>query len=133
MPKNNDSFGSAEKWEQLRATYPPVHHPVVIAHPVTGTPSLYANYVWSLDIDGMPETEGRALIKRLAEEFTRPEYQVRWQWEPGALAIWDNRLVMHYGVPDQTTDRYLERISVHGTPLRGIAAWEAAQAALQPA
>jgi taurine dioxygenase len=131
MPKDNDSFGSAEKWEQLRAKYPPVHQPVVTVHPVTGVRALYANPVWSLDIDGMPLAEGHALIKRLAEEYTRPEYQVRWQWEPRALAVWDNRLVMHYGVPDQTTDRYLERISVKGSPILSIAEAEAARAGLQ--
>lgn len=133
MPKNNGSFGSAEKWEQLRAQYPPVHQPVVNVHPVTGVRALYANQAWSLDIDGLAEAEGQALIKRLAEEYTRPEYQVRWRWEAGALAIWDNRLVMHYGVPDQTTDRYLERISVKGGPILGTSDWEAAQADLQPA
>lgn len=133
MPRNNDSFGSAEKWEQLRAKYPPVHQPVVNVHPVTGTRALYANQAWSIDIDGVPLAEGHALIKRLAEEYTRPEYQVRSQWEPGALAVWDNRLVMHYGVPDQTTDRYLERISVAGSPILSITDWTARQADLQPA
>lgn len=133
MPRNNDSFGSAEKWDQLRAQYPPVSQPVVNVHPVTGMRALYANPVWSLDIDDMAESDGQALIKRLAEEYARPEYQVRWQWEPGALAIWDNRLVMHYGVPDQTTDRYLERISVKGSPILSIADWEARLTALQPA
>lgn len=133
MPKNTNSFGSAEKWEELRAKYPTVWQPVVNVHPVTGVRALYANEVWSLGIEGMADAAGLALIKRLAEEYARPEYQVRWQWEPGALAIWDNRLVMHYGVPDQTTDRYLERISVKGSPILSIADWEAQSAELQPA
>ena len=68
---------------------------------------------------------GDALIKRLAAEFLRPEYQMRWTWEAGAIAIWDNRLVQHYGVPDQTGDRYLERITVEGGPMLGLADWEA--------
>ncbi len=123
MPKANASFGSPEKWEELRAWYPEVHRPVVNVHPVTGARALYANQVWSLDIDGLPAAEGQALIQRLAQEYTRPEYQVRWQWQPGDLAVWDNRLVMHYGVPDQTTDRYLERISVTAGPILGIADW----------
>lgn len=125
MPKNNNSFGSAEKWEELRAKYPSVRHPVVNVHPVTGARALYANEVWSLGIDGMSEAAGIELIKRLSAEYTRPEYQVRWQWEGGAMAIWDNRLVMHYGVPDQTTDRYLERISVTGSSILSISEWEA--------
>ncbi|MFT4026080.1 MAG: TauD/TfdA family dioxygenase [Novosphingobium sp.] len=133
MPRNNASFGSAEKWEELRAKYPSVHQPVVNVHPVTGTRALYVNLTWSLGIDHMEEAAGQALIDRLSREYMRPEYQVRWQWRPGDLAVWDNRLVMHYGVPDQTTDRYLERISVKGEPILSIADSTARSAALQPA
>lgn len=131
IPKGYGHFASTEKWEELNAKYPPVTQPVVIVHPVTGARSLYANATWSLDIVGMPEEEGQALIKRLTEEYARPEYQTRWEWEPGSIAIWDNRLVQHYGVPDQTADRYLERISVQGDPILSIADWEARKAAVQ--
>ena len=73
----------------------------------------------------MDDAEGLPLIERLASEFHRPEYQMRWSWEKGAIAIWDNRLVQHYGVPDQTTDRSLERITVQGGPVLSIADWQA--------
>jgi taurine dioxygenase len=125
MPKDNASFGTSEKWNQLREQYPPVEQPVVIVHPVTGARALYANSSWTIRIlDKTPE-EGEALLARLLAEIPRPEYQTRWQWEEGAIAIWDNRLVQHYGVPDQTTDRYLERIAVHNGPMLSIADWEA--------
>lgn len=125
MPQKHDQFGSAEKWDELRDKYPPVTRPVVSVHPVTGAKALYVNLAWSIRIEGVSDEESRALIDRLTAEYNRPEYQVRWPWEPGAVAIWDNRLVMHYGVPDQTTDRYLERISVKGSPILSIADWEA--------
>ena len=128
MPKGYGNFGSAEKWDELMAKYPPVTRPVVIVHPVTGVRSLYANVPWSISIVDMPEEQGQALISRLSEEYNRPEYQTRWEWEPGSIAIWDNRLVMHYGVPDQTADRYLERISVTREPILSIADWEARRA-----
>jgi hypothetical protein len=51
----------------------------------------------------------------------------------GAIAIWDNRLIMHYGVSDQTTGRYLERISVKSSSILGIADWKTALTNLQPA
>ena len=124
MPKNNDTFGSAAKWEELRAKYPPVLQPCVSVHPDSGARALYVNRVWSLSIEGIDEAEGEALIDRLCLEHGRPEYMARWQWQPGAIAIWDNRLVMHYGVPDQTTDRYLERITVQGGPMLSIEDWE---------
>lgn len=125
IPKGYGHFGSAAKWEELNAKYPPVTQPVVVVHPVTGARALYANTTWALSIVGMAEAEGQALIARLAQEFARPEYQTRWTWQDGAIAIWDNRLVHHYGVPDQQADRYLERITVEGGPMLSIADWEA--------
>jgi taurine dioxygenase len=125
MPKDNASFGTSDKWNQLREQYPPVEQPVVIAHPVTGARALYVNASWTIHIVDRTPEESAALIARLLAEIPRPEYQTRWQWEEGAIAIWDNRLVQHYGVPDQQTDRYLERIAVHNGPMLSIADWEA--------
>jgi alpha-ketoglutarate-dependent taurine dioxygenase len=45
------------------------------------------------------DTERSAeLIQTLKQEATRPEYQVRFTWSPGAIAMWDNRAVHHYAV-----------------------------------
>lgn len=129
IPKGYGHFGSADKWEELNEKYPPVTQPVVVVHPVTGARALYANSTWALSIVGMEEAAGKALIDRLSAEFARPEYQTRWQWQPGDIAIWDNRLVHHYGVPDQTSDRFLERITVEGGPMLSIADAEAPSAA----
>ncbi len=133
MPKGYGHFGSPEKWDELNAKYPPVTQPCVSVHPVTGGRGLYVNTTWSLGIVGMDDSEGLPLIQRLAAHFYRPEYQMRWTWEKGAIAIWDNRLVQHYGVPDQTTDRSLERITVHGGAVLSIADWEAREKDLAPA
>jgi taurine dioxygenase len=129
MPKDHGGFGTADKWNQLREQYPPVTQPVVIVHPDTGARALYVNSSWTINIVGKSPEESDALIARLLAEAPRPEYQTRWQWEEGAVAIWDNRLVQHYGVPDQTTDRYMERIAVHNGPMLSIADWDAQQRA----
>lgn len=125
MPKDYDHFGSGDNWNKLHEKYPPVVQPAVSVHPVTGEKSLYVNHSWTIDIVGMDEEESQATIDRLIAEILKPEYQCRWQWAKGDVAIWDNRLVQHYGVPDHTTDRYLERITVAGGPVLSIADWEA--------
>jgi taurine dioxygenase len=125
MPKDNSSFGTSDKWNKLREQYPPVTPPVVVVHPETGARALYVNSSWTIRIDDRSPTDSAALLARLLAEIPRPEYQTRWQWEQGAIAIWDNRLVQHYGVPDQQSDRYMERIAVHGGPVLSIADWEA--------
>jgi taurine dioxygenase len=127
MPKDNSSFGTAEKWNELREKYPPVTPPVVIVHPVTGARALYVNSSWTIHIVDKTPEESEALLARLLAEIPRPEYQTRWAWEEGAIAIWDNRLVQHYGVPDQQTDRYMERIAVQNGPMLSIADWDARQ------
>jgi taurine dioxygenase len=125
MPRDNASFGTSDKWNTLREQYPPVTPPVVIVHPVTGARALYVNSSWTIRIEDRSPEDSAALLARLLAEIPRPEYQTRWQWEQGAIAIWDNRLVHHYGVPDQQSDRYMERIAVHNGPILSIADWEA--------
>lgn len=120
LPKGYNHFGKSDNWDNLQEKYPLVEQPVVSVHPVTGARGVYANLAWSLEIVGMDVAEGKALIARLADEFKKPEYQTRWNWSKGDIAIWDNRLVQHYGVPDHTADRYFERITVVGEPITGI-------------
>ena len=127
MPRDYDQFGNSDSWNRLREKYPPVTQPAVSVHPVTGTRAIYVNQSWTIDIVGMDETQSEALIALLTAEIRRPECQCRWQWSQGDIAIWDNRLVQHYGVPDHTADRYLERITVSGGPVLSIADWEARQ------
>lgn len=126
-PADFTFFGTRENWVRLCDRYPPVTQPVVIVHPVTGARALYTNFPWTHAIVGMDPAEGQALIHRLASEFTRTEYQTRWSWRKGDIAIWDNRLVQHCGVPDHQTDRYLERITIDGDVQLSIADWEARQ------
>jgi alpha-ketoglutarate-dependent taurine dioxygenase len=118
-------LSTRERYDNLRLKYPPCDHPVVRIHPETGAKTLFVNEAYSMSILGLDEREGSELIRELCDEFRKPEYQVRWKWTPDALAIWDNQAVQHYAVANQATDRYLERISVEGTPTLSIVAWEA--------
>jgi alpha-ketoglutarate-dependent taurine dioxygenase len=86
---------------------PLVAHPVVRCHPETGERFLYLNLApWvKTQIIGLNTHDSAALVKRLAEEYFRPEYQVRFQWSPGAVAMWDNRVVQHTGTQDYGNHR----------------------------
>jgi taurine dioxygenase len=122
--RGSNRFFSKEETERRVAEYPEVTHPVVRIHPETGARIIYVNEAQSLGIVGMDNDVGRTLLKFLADQMRKPEYQVRWHWEPDAIAMWDNRAVQHYGVPDQMADRHMERIMVAGTPTLSIADWE---------
>jgi taurine dioxygenase len=39
---------------------------------------------------------------------------MRWHWTPMDVAMWDNRVVQHYAVPDYETERVMQRIIIAG-------------------
>ncbi|MGZ5926919.1 MAG: TauD/TfdA dioxygenase family protein [Rhizomicrobium sp.] len=96
-------------------------HPVVRVHPETGRKHLFISPGAS-HIVGLKERESQTLIDLLAEEITRPEYQVRFHWSPHSIALWDNRAVAHAGPIDYAhfvAPRIVRRITVAGDLPRG--------------
>jgi len=109
-----------KKVDAVREAFPPVDHPIVRIHPITGVPALYVNENHTCDIVGMENEEGAKLLDYLTSQFRRPEYQLPWQWQDDSIAIWDNAAVQHYAVPGQIGFRHVERIRVVGTTPFGI-------------
>jgi len=70
-------------------------HPVVRTHPETGRRGLFVNGLFSKRIIGMPDDEGRELLKLLCDHATREEFTVTHQWRAGDIAFWDNRSTQH--------------------------------------
>jgi len=90
-------------------------HPVIRTHPETGRRSIFVNPMFTLRIVGFSEVESQALLKLLYEHATRPDFGCRLRWEPGTLAIWDNRCTQHYALDDYADfDRLMYRVSVCG-------------------
>ncbi|WP_326547481.1 TauD/TfdA family dioxygenase [Mycolicibacterium sp. ND9-15] len=48
---------------------------------------------------GMPVEQSRALLARLRDWATQPQYVYRHKWEVGDLLIWDNTGTMHRALP----------------------------------
>ena len=100
---------------ELEALFPPVRHPVVRIHPVSGVKVLFVNPQFTLHIDGLKADESRALLDLLFRQASVPEYQLRLEWRPHMVALWDNRLVQHYAVHDYYPQRRrLERVTIKG-------------------
>lgn len=100
---------------RMENKFPNPSHPVVITHPETQQRVLFVNRQFTVRIDGLSEMEGRKILEILYEQATVPEYQFRLSWQPGTLAIWDNRLCQHYAVNDYYPDRrHMERVAVAG-------------------
>ncbi len=92
-------------------------HPVVRVHPETGEKVLYVNPSFTREIVNLSPRESRHLLDLLFEEIARPEYSVRFKWEPGSVAFWDNRAALHLAPRDfehVEGDRVLHRITLVG-------------------
>ncbi|WP_028801456.1 TauD/TfdA dioxygenase family protein [Streptomyces sp. 142MFCol3.1] len=75
-------------------------HPLVRVHPETGERVLSVNGYYVEQLLGLSRPESGAILEMLLEQATRPEYTVRFRWEPGSVAFWDNRATIHLAPGD---------------------------------
>lgn len=88
-------------------------HPMIRHHPVTGRPFLYVNRGFTTQIADMSFADGQRLLAYLFDHIEQPEFQVRFRWQAGSLAMWDNRVTQHYAVHDYgTAAREMHRVTV---------------------
>lgn len=125
----------ARNWEgpgragmiKTRDANPPIQHPLVPVHPVTGERALYFSESFTAAILGVSKYESEALHQLLTRHCAKPEFQYRLQWQPGTIAFWDNRCSLHYAVADYWPDtRIMHRLTIETD---GIGAHQAVQAA----
>ena len=107
--------------EEQAAQVPPVRHPLVREHSVTGAKSLYAVAGTAFGIEGLPEEEAQSLIAALKAHATQAKFVYEHRYEIGDIAIWDTQATLHCAKPiappnGPGTERVLWRICVRGKP-----------------
>ncbi|XXY33954.1 TauD/TfdA family dioxygenase [Sorangium sp. So ce233] len=85
-------------------------HPVVRVHPETGERALFVSPGFTSHIVGLSPRESSAILDLLFEQISRPAYDVRFRWEPGSVAFWDNRATAHLGPPQHLGHLEVERV-----------------------
>ncbi|WNG85507.1 TauD/TfdA family dioxygenase [Mycobacterium sp. ITM-2016-00317] len=89
-------------------------HPVVRVHPETGRKVLLLGHFVQHFV-GLGRAESGALFQLLQNRITKLENTIRWNWEQGDLAVWDNRATQHYAVADYDDQfRRLSRVTLAG-------------------
>ncbi|MGB0617935.1 MAG: TauD/TfdA dioxygenase family protein [Myxococcota bacterium] len=99
---------------EIQAQWPPVEHPIVRTHPVTGKKALFVNRNSTTHIPGLTERENDALLPMLMDQIRSPEFQCRFTWDTNSVAFWDNRSAQHFAVPDYHTRRVMNRVTIAG-------------------
>jgi alpha-ketoglutarate-dependent taurine dioxygenase len=93
-------------------------HPVVVRHPQSGRKILYVNPGFTLNFVGWTPQESQALLGYLYSQVNQPQYTCQFNWEPGSVAIWDNRSTWHYAMNDYPGEaRLMHRITLAGDAL----------------
>ena len=89
-------------------------HPVVRVHPETGERTLVLGH-FVQRLKGLSSFDSAHLLQVFHEHVTRLENTVRWSWQEGDVAIWDNRATQHYAINDYgDARRIVRRATVRG-------------------
>ncbi len=100
--------------EEFVSEYYETEHPVVRVHPETGKRVLLLGHFIKQFV-GLGPAESATVFRLLQDRVIKLENTIRWSWEPGDLAIWDNRATQHYAVADYDDQyRRLSRITLAG-------------------
>ena len=95
---------------------------LVKVHPVTGRPALYigrhAYGVGNADqSEVLDEERSQALLDELVKFACQAPRTYLHQWQPGDLAVWDNRCVLHRARPyDHSQPRVMKHTRIAGDP-----------------
>lgn len=113
-----DTYNEKVKRRALRS-----EHPLVSIHPETGEKVLVASPSFIKSLVGFTPRESTKLLEILWEHVVCPEYTVRFKWNAGDIAMWDNRSTAHLAPRDifqSDFDRQLYRITLVGEKLVGV-------------
>jgi taurine dioxygenase len=109
------TFEAHARLEAAKRNNPPVIHPVIRTHPISGRRGLFVQEGFTTHINELTPGESRALLSFLYQHSVKPEFTVRWKWRDGDVAFWDNRSTMHYAVDDyRPARRVMHRATIIG-------------------
>lgn len=117
-PRPESSEEASSKYREVVANRTMVtEHPLVRVHPETGEKVLYVSPSFVRSIVGLTPRESQGLLELLWEHAVRSDFTVRFRWEPGSVAFWDNRSTAHLAPRDifeTDFDRQFWRVTLMG-------------------
>lgn len=103
--------------EEQKQSVPPIVHPIIRTHPVTGRKCIYVNEGFTVEIVGMPTDESDSLLRYLFAHCTQDKFMYRHKWSVGDVLMWDNCMTQHLAIADYRLPqrRLLYRTTVSGS------------------
>lgn len=99
---------------EFESTLFETEHPVVRVHPETGERTLLLGH-FVKGFVGLNSAQSQQLFRLLQHHATNEDLTYRWEWQPGDVAIWDNRATQHRAVADYGDQRrILHRVTLAG-------------------
>ena len=80
---------------EQRAAKPPVSHPLVLRHPVSGRKALYCNVGYVVKINELELEESDELLEFLFTHQLKEDFKYSHSWTEGDVLAWDNLWTMH--------------------------------------
>jgi len=115
--------GGPLRYRHSEAVEREVSHPVMRIHPDTGKPGLFVNPMFTLRIAELSPQQSKELLARLFAHGAEEQFRSRLRWQPGTLAMWDNRRLWHCARNDyRDEERIMHRVTLTGERPRGPAA-----------
>ena len=94
--------------------------PIFIKHPETGKTALYVSRLISAMIEDLPREESDGILGQLIEIAEDRAIVYEHVWQPGDLAMWDNRCSTHARTDFPAEEaRLLRRCTLEGAPMVG--------------
>lgn len=91
--------------DEERARVPPIWHPMVRRHPVTGRKSLYISPIYNTAVEGLSDAEAQQLLADLTAFAEQERFVYTHHWEPDDVVMWDNRCTVHSVTPHDPSER----------------------------
>lgn len=98
-----------------KAEAPPVAHPALRTHPISGRKAVYVSEGLTRTMERMEESAGRRFVVEVSQFATQPQFVYRHKWQVGDLVFWDNRSTMHRATEfDNKHRRLMRRTTIEG-------------------
>jgi taurine dioxygenase len=85
----------ADIFAEAAKVAPPITHPAIIKHPVSGKQLLYMSSGFTTGIEGLSYEASQHVLKELFDFVERADHVYTHPWQERDILLWDNRSLVH--------------------------------------